>query len=755
MAHHPALLKVRRPTFEVVEKTNRLFQVSGSDSDTGHRHVGHQRRPLVVVALTVGGVLFGVLVSAVLAMLFMQPSERPLKGATVKTQSDGCLTIDCRFAANKMLAAMNRSVKPCDDFYEYMCGNYNGPEANIFEEVEQKIQASLKEHLKSARVPEAGQNAWEKAAGMFQACTDVGLTLNTQMADLQAWLASQRLDFFNMTEDSSYDAVEALVMLSLQYHLPALVTFEVDRMRFLNKKRSVSVRTDSILLSECDGVNSFAEGLNFTLYGDDVNWYLNYHKGSRANKTEKRSRYEAHLISYGLRGEALQTMSRTLEAYGSHVAAALDRLMKQPAELAVVRISDLGNLTKGHVESGRWASIFGRYTGGVYNGEDYIQVQSWAPSLLVELISAQAVGTHGMRCLLAWKVLRWVGDLASTASAIAEADGKPFDNVCYKLVLMVMEPVLMRKYDDINANTGAARRAQDMVDNIRATYKRFLNTFSWIGDEARKTAEQRISNMAAFVGYPDNTPDSVGLNGYYEELNDSGPTRFFHDWRTALELYARRLVRDQEHVLFTSVKTNVSYFPAANAITVPAGALQPGIFYQEGPASVNYGGLGTVKELNDSGPTRFFHDWRTALELYARRLVRDQEHVLFTSVKTNVSYFSAANAITVPAGALQPGIFYQEGPASVNYGGLGTIIAREMAQIFDTQASALDQAQSVSWNGSDEDQALCLHCSLPAQVTARGNAFLLPVHEGGKARVEEGAFITRNGFRYAKKLGRV
>ncbi|KAL1427023.1 hypothetical protein MTO96_017771 [Rhipicephalus appendiculatus] len=463
--------------------------LNGSDTDARRCQQGRKRRPQVIVALTVGGVLFGALFSAVLGMLFMKTPERLHHESTGTAQPDGCLTSDCRFVADKMLAAMNQSVQPCNDFYEYMCGNYQGPDANIFAAVEQTIRDTLKERLKSTTVPEVGQSAWEKAAGMFQACVDVGVTLNTQMTDLRSWLASQRLDFFNMTEDASYDAVDALAMLSIQYDLPALLAFEVDRMRFLNKKRSIS----------------------FVFCGDDVEWYLNYRTINQSNTTGKLSRYEVYLSDYGLRGDALKRISSTLEAYGIQVAAALDRFTKQPANLTVLRIADLGNLTEGHVESGRWASIFGRYTGGIYGGEDYIQVQSSAPSLLVEVLSSAAIGTHGLRCLLAWRVLRWVGDLASTASAGAQANGKPFDNVCYDLVLLVMEPVLMRKYDDIDENAGAAHRARDMVGNIKATFKRFLYAFSWMGDEAPETAGQRLSDMAALVGYPDGTPDSSGL----------------------------------------------------------------------------------------------------------------------------------------------------------------------------------------------------------------------------------------------------
>ncbi|XP_075539893.1 endothelin-converting enzyme 1-like [Dermacentor variabilis] len=582
------------------------------------RRARRQRRPQVM-SLTVAGVLFGVLLSAVLAMLFLKPAERTQKEATVTQPPDGCLTVDCRFVADELLQAMNQSAEPCDDFYEYMCGNYNGPEANMFAAVEETIRSSLKALLKSTNVPETGQDAWEKAAGMFQSCMDLDVTRNTQMADLRQWLASQRLDFFNITQDHSYDVVDALVMFSLQYHLPALLALEVDRMRFLNKKRAIS----------------------FTIYEDDIEWYTHYHIANGTNHRGRRSSYETNLNHYGLRGDALKAMSRSLEDYGTQVAVALDRYAKQPATIAAVTIAGLGNLTEGHVDSVRWASIFGRYTGGIYHGEDYIQVVPSAPALLVALLSSPTIGPHGLRCLLAWSVLRFVGDLVETASADAEANSRPFDNVCYDHVLLVMEPVFMRKYDEINANTGAAGRARDMIGNIKVAFKRFLFAFKWMGDEVQNLMEHKLADTAALVGYPESAPDAHGLNDYYDELDDSTPPRFFHDWRKALELYARRLVRDQVHMLFLSVKANVSYSPAANAIIVPAASLQPGLFFQQGPASVNYGGLGTV-------------------------------------------------------------------------------VAREMTQIMNLQALTLDQPTAVEWNGSDtaKHYASSARCLLKSQKEA-------------------------------------
>ncbi|KAH8039423.1 hypothetical protein HPB51_007276 [Rhipicephalus microplus] len=66
-----------------------------------------------------------------------------------------------------------------------------------------------------------------------------------------------------------------------------------------------------------------------------------------------------------------------------------------------------------------------------------------------------------------------------------------------------------------DTNAGATRRAQDMVGNIEDAFKRFLYAMIGIGDEVYKMTEQRISKMAALIGYPDGTPNSSDLNDYY------------------------------------------------------------------------------------------------------------------------------------------------------------------------------------------------------------------------------------------------
>ena len=56
-----------------------------------------------------------------------QSQSQPSGGPTMSPTDSGpevCLTQGCIQLAAHMTAAMNQSVDPCEDFYEFTCGNW-------------------------------------------------------------------------------------------------------------------------------------------------------------------------------------------------------------------------------------------------------------------------------------------------------------------------------------------------------------------------------------------------------------------------------------------------------------------------------------------------------------------------------------------------------------------------------------------------------------------------------------------------------
>ena len=52
------------------------------------------------------------------------PRSQSQTGPTVSPDSNTCLTQGCVQLAAQVTAAMNQSVDPCEDFYQFSCGNW-------------------------------------------------------------------------------------------------------------------------------------------------------------------------------------------------------------------------------------------------------------------------------------------------------------------------------------------------------------------------------------------------------------------------------------------------------------------------------------------------------------------------------------------------------------------------------------------------------------------------------------------------------
>ena len=98
--------------------------------------------------------------------------------ATGKKSGDWtCLTPACVHSASKMLEQMDMSIEPCDDFYNFACGNFvketNIPDekvsVNTFSVIGDKLQEQLR-NLVSDPVNENEAEPFKLAKYVYRAC---------------------------------------------------------------------------------------------------------------------------------------------------------------------------------------------------------------------------------------------------------------------------------------------------------------------------------------------------------------------------------------------------------------------------------------------------------------------------------------------------------------------------------------------------------------------------------------------------------
>ncbi len=138
----------------------------------------------------------------------------------------------------------------------------------------------------------------------------------------------------------------------------------------------------------------------------------------------------------------------------------------------------------------------------------------------------------------------------------------------------------------------AKARAKEMVNNLIAALRADIPTLSWMGPETKKEALAKLEAFTVKIGYPDKWRDYAKL-----PIDRSS---YDANVRRSVEFeYARQLGKIGEPVDrgewgMTPPTVNAYYSSSMNEIVFPAGILQPPFYNPNADDAVNYGGIGAV-----------------------------------------------------------------------------------------------------------------------------------------------------------------
>ena len=138
----------------------------------------------------------------------------------------------------------------------------------------------------------------------------------------------------------------------------------------------------------------------------------------------------------------------------------------------------------------------------------------------------------------------------------------------------------------------AKARALEMVGNIREEFRDRLERLTWMSDATKAKAFRKLDAIVEKIGYPERWRDYSALQAgdvpYVLNLFDAN--RF----EVRRDLAKVGHPTDRTEWGMTPPTVNASYNPSFNAITFPAGILQPPFFDPHADDAVNYGGMGAV-----------------------------------------------------------------------------------------------------------------------------------------------------------------
>jgi endothelin-converting enzyme/putative endopeptidase len=169
----------------------------------------------------------------------------------------------------------------------------------------------------------------------------------------------------------------------------------------------------------------------------------------------------------------------------------------------------------------------------------------------------------------------------------------------------------------------AKARAQAMVANIVAAFRKRVEALTWMTAATKAQALDKLSKLYVGIGYPESWHDYTGLEIRPDDI-------FGNLWRSDLFEYHRRTSRlgkpiDRQEWSMTPQTVNAVNLPLQNALNFPAAILEPPFFDAMAPDAVNYGAIGAiigheVSHTFDSEGSAFdaqgaLRNWWTAVDL--------------------------------------------------------------------------------------------------------------------------------------------
>ncbi len=485
------------------------------------------------------------------------------------------------------LAAMDKAVKPGDDFYSYANGSWNKNEVipddrssiGAFLIADKKREADTKalfdDILKSS--PADGTNE-ARIKNYYNAY------LNTDAID-KAGMAPAKADL---------DAIAAINDKSaLSRAIGGTLRADTDPLNATN------FQTDNLFgIFVTQGLNTPGETLPYLMQGGLGMPEREYYLG--ADKADIRAKYAQYV----------QTVMQ--QAGAADPKAAADRIMALETKIAQAHATREQSedfkqgaqvWTRAELEQKApgidWNQLLtAAQLGNVQKFEAY---HAGAIPKLAALVGSEPLDswkdwlvfhTLNQRTNVLPKAIRDAGFAFNGTTLNGQKAQRPRDVMALNATSGALADAVGKAYTDKVFPASSKTDIQRMVDEIKQAFATRVQGIEWMAPATKAEAVKKIDTMAVGVGYPDTWADYSGLT--------ISPTDAYANAKAAeLDNYKRQIAKigkpmDKKEWWMPAQLVNAVNLPVQNALNFPAAILQPPFYVANADPAYNYGAIGAV-----------------------------------------------------------------------------------------------------------------------------------------------------------------
>jgi len=532
-------------------------------------------------------------------------------GLVKKTADSYCLTPSCVLASSEVIKMMNATADPCEDFYEFACGNFleetvipdHKTRVGTFSVLRDKLNERLRTLFESDKKgPEP--KIFDSVRNFFSSCMDQADIAEHGKADMLSLISE--LGGWPLLMGEAFNEDEFVWQkLSVKADSMGFGTGTVMDAGISTNSLNASRR---IIAFDQASLGLSREYLIKGLDEKEVKAYYSYMVNTAVYFGADREIAEKELqesLNFELK---LAEMSLPREERRNKTALTNQMTLREVSDLYeynwVNHMNDLFNSEE-----------------TVFTGDEVVNVK--VPSYLTQLNAyIKTVPRRVVANYMIWRYIKSsMGSLDEEAIKIVLDYSKvitgketipPRWETCVRSVSGTDGGSLYFYEGSLTNGVGAmyAKKyfpankkavADEMVQNIRKEFKLMLDELDWMDADTLARAHTKVDKMSAHIAYAKEILDDQLLNEFYEGLvldsnsylrNKLALRKFINQYY--VKEFAKPIDKQSWKTHGGAAIVNAFYSSSENSIQFPAGILEGLFFQSDRPSYMNYGAIGMV-----------------------------------------------------------------------------------------------------------------------------------------------------------------